>query len=104
MEGDTNGSVEQIADPLDSQGISPGQGHSGGHVKKFKPLSMLPLIALIFYDVSGGPFGIEVSRLTILFFFPSKTSSVDYSSRSLQYQSHICSGLLTFCKHFGQIL
>lgn len=26
----------------------------------FKPLSLLPLIALIFYDVSGGPFGIEV--------------------------------------------
>ena len=28
--------------------------------KHFKPLSLLPLIALIFYDVSGGPFGIEV--------------------------------------------
>ncbi len=28
---------------------------------KVKPLSLLPLIALIFYDVSGGPFGIEVS-------------------------------------------
>ncbi|GAB4813937.1 hypothetical protein N2152v2_000983 [Parachlorella kessleri] len=26
---------------------------------KVKPLSLLPLIALIFYDVSGGPFGIE---------------------------------------------
>lgn len=25
-----------------------------------KPLSLLPLVALIFYDVSGGPFGIEV--------------------------------------------
>ena len=29
--------------------------------KHFKPLSLLPLVALIFYDVSGGPFGIEVS-------------------------------------------
>lgn len=29
-------------------------------VKHFKPLSLLPLVALIFYDVSGGPFGIEV--------------------------------------------
>lgn len=24
-----------------------------------KPLTLLPLVALIFYDVSGGPFGIE---------------------------------------------
>ena len=30
-------------------------------LKHFKPLSLLPLVALIFYDVSGGPFGIEVS-------------------------------------------
>ena len=29
---------------------------------KVKPLSLLPLIALIFYDVSGGPFGIEVGQ------------------------------------------
>lgn len=28
--------------------------------ERAKPLSLLPLIALIFYDVSGGPFGIEV--------------------------------------------
>ncbi len=28
-------------------------------LQKPKPLSLLPLIALIFYDVSGGPFGIE---------------------------------------------
>lgn len=28
--------------------------------QKIKPLSLLPLVALIFYDVSGGPFGIEV--------------------------------------------
>ena len=25
-----------------------------------QPLTLLPLVALIFYDVSGGPFGIEV--------------------------------------------
>ena len=30
------------------------------HVRRFKPLSLLPLVALVFYDVSGGPFGIEV--------------------------------------------
>ena len=30
--------------------------------KHFKPLSLLPLVALIFYDVSGGPFGIEVQQ------------------------------------------
>ena len=29
-------------------------------VRRLKPLSLLPLVALIFYDVSGGPFGIEV--------------------------------------------
>ena len=28
-------------------------------VRRLKPLSLLPLVALIFYDVSGGPFGIE---------------------------------------------
>lgn len=31
-------------------------------VRRLKPLSLLPLVALIFYDVSGGPFGIEVHR------------------------------------------
>jgi hypothetical protein len=30
--------------------------------KRAKPLSLLPLVALCFYDVSGGPFGIEVRR------------------------------------------
>ena len=30
-----------------------------------QPLTLLPLVALIFYDVSGGPFGIEV-RLSML--------------------------------------
>jgi amino acid transporter len=28
-------------------------------LQKAKPLTLLPLVALIFYDVSGGPFGIE---------------------------------------------
>eukprot|EP00887_Chlorella_sp_A99_P006630 scaffold3.g6630.t1 len=28
---------------------------------RVKPLSLLPLIALIFYDVSGGPFGVEIA-------------------------------------------
>ena len=32
-------------------------------VRRLKPLSLLPLVALIFYDVSGGPFGIEVGGL-----------------------------------------
>ena len=31
--------------------------------KHIKPLSLLPLVALIFYDVSGGPFGTEVTFL-----------------------------------------
>ena len=36
---------------------------SAARKTKIKPLSLLPLIALIFYDVSGGPFGTEVSWL-----------------------------------------
>eukprot|EP00959_Pyramimonas_sp_CCMP1952_P217830 4555711-Pyramimonas_sp.AAC.1 len=27
-----------------------------------RPLTMVPLAALIFYEVSGGPFGIEVNQ------------------------------------------
>jgi hypothetical protein len=30
-----------------------------GHARK-KPLTLLPLIAIIFFEVSGGPFGTEV--------------------------------------------
>lgn len=37
--------------------------------KKPKPLTLLPLIALIFYDVSGGPFGIEVRLISLLLRF-----------------------------------
>ncbi|KAI3434372.1 hypothetical protein D9Q98_002451 [Chlorella vulgaris] len=36
-----------------------GRGGPGSLSERAKPLSLLPLIALIFYDVSGGPFGIE---------------------------------------------
>ena len=39
---------------------------SAARKTKIKPLSLLPLIALIFYDVSGGPFGTEVSSLCSL--------------------------------------
>ena len=35
-------------------------GGGGGHGGGAKPLGLLALVALIFYDVSGGPFGIEV--------------------------------------------
>ena len=31
--------------------------------KRAKPLGLLPLVALCFYDVSGGPFGIEVGTV-----------------------------------------
>ena len=37
---------------------------SAARKTKIKPLSLLPLIALIFYDVSGGPFGTEVAWLS----------------------------------------
>lgn len=39
----------------DSRAASPREQSMARH----KPLSLLPLVALIFYDVSGGPFGIE---------------------------------------------
>eukprot|EP00884_Botryococcus_braunii_P015193 jgi/Botrbrau1/23675/Bobra.55_2s0056.1 len=47
---DANASVRSTA-PL-----NPHAGH--GH-KKQRPLSLWPLVALIFFEVSGGPFGIE---------------------------------------------
>lgn len=43
-------------------------GHGGG--QRAKPLSLLPLIALIFYDVSGGPFGIEVRQGWVCMWLP----------------------------------
>lgn len=43
--------------------------------KHFKPLSLLPLVALIFYDVSGGPFGIEVRIRVSPPLLPSITTS-----------------------------
>ena len=39
--------------------LGPKREREGRH-KRAKPLALLPLVALIFYDVSGGPFGIEV--------------------------------------------
>jgi amino acid transporter len=33
--------------------------HPAHPLQRAKPLTLLPLVALIFYDVSGGPFGIE---------------------------------------------
>ncbi|KAK1626338.1 hypothetical protein QYE76_000653 [Lolium multiflorum] len=36
-------------------------GIEGESPPRWRPLTVLPLIALIFYDVSGGPFGIEDS-------------------------------------------
>jgi amino acid transporter len=38
-----------------------GGGIEGESPPRRRPLTVLPLIALIFYDVSGGPFGIEDS-------------------------------------------
>jgi hypothetical protein len=35
-------------------------GHSRGPHKRRRPLTLFPLVALIFYEVSGGPFGTEV--------------------------------------------
>jgi hypothetical protein len=44
---------------------SSSQGAGQQHPRK-KPLTLLPLIALIFFEVSGGPFGTEVSASTML--------------------------------------
>lgn len=48
---------------MQSDGISGVESPRAIHLPlpKPKPLSLLPLIALIFFDVSGGPFGIEVA-------------------------------------------
>jgi len=54
---------------------------SAARKTKIKPLSLLPLIALIFYDVSGGPFGTEVPCLC------SSCNSVQF----LQLQNVACS-------------
>ncbi len=37
-----------------------GPGSSGALQKSKRPLTLLPLIAILFYEVSGGPFGTEV--------------------------------------------
>lgn len=40
------------------------QQHALHKAKRRRPLSLLPLVAIIFYEVSGGPFGIEDSVST----------------------------------------
>lgn len=40
------------------------QHHTGLHPPRKRPLSLLPLVAIIFYEVSGGPFGSEESVST----------------------------------------
>jgi hypothetical protein len=50
---------EDLESPF--RGASPGSSVSGVHGgHRRKPLTLLPLIALIFFEVSGGPFGTEV--------------------------------------------
>lgn len=44
--------------------------------KQRKPLALLPLVAVIFYDVSGGPFGVEVSRWLKIYQFCSENQKV----------------------------
>ena len=47
------------------QATTPRGAHGGdavaGNAHSKRPLTLLPLIALIFIEVSGGPFGTEVS-------------------------------------------
>jgi amino acid transporter len=49
---------QQTAGPHSNNSKHDATNNGGIHVNK-KPLTLLPLVALIFYDVSGGPFGIE---------------------------------------------
>ena len=56
--GDDDASI-----PMLPRAPEPASGH---RIKRAKPLTLLPLVALIFYDVSGGPFGIEVSHQSLL--------------------------------------
>jgi hypothetical protein len=43
---------------VDTDDVEAPGAHSS---KKARPLTLLPLIAIIFFEVSGGPFGTEVS-------------------------------------------
>ncbi|KAL4444379.1 hypothetical protein ABPG75_012116 [Micractinium tetrahymenae] len=45
--------------PFSSSSAGSRAGSPREAMPRHKPLSLLPLVALIFYDVSGGPFGIE---------------------------------------------
>ncbi len=45
-----------------------------------QPLTLLPLVALIFYDVSGGPFGIEVRLPTLLISSAAKGLALPYAA------------------------
>jgi amino acid transporter len=65
--GQRSGSYGYCTSPNRSQGplddpfgqSSPAHRRHGGHRAKGRTLTLLPLVALIFYDVSGGPFGVE---------------------------------------------
>ena len=61
--------------------------------KSSKPLTLLPLVALIFYDVSGGPFGIEVitkpSRLPGRFSVPF-AQPLDLATCAFRSELHLC--------------
>uniref|UniRef100_A0A7I4DY35 Uncharacterized protein n=1 Tax=Physcomitrium patens TaxID=3218 RepID=A0A7I4DY35_PHYPA len=57
--GDSNGSVQEM-EPGSPKALE--SVISDLHVKRTRPkLGLVPLVALIFYEVSGGPFGVEDS-------------------------------------------
>jgi hypothetical protein len=61
---------------------SSSQGAGQQHPRK-KPLTLLPLIALIFFEVSGGPFGTEVSASTMLIHAGCAPSDLDAATAAV---------------------
>jgi hypothetical protein len=47
-----------------------------------RSLTLLPLAALIFYEVSGGPFGIEVKRQSVQTFCSKPNQIKTYAGRA----------------------
>jgi hypothetical protein len=61
------------------------------HPRK-KPLTLLPLIALIFFEVSGGPFGTEVNACTML---------IDAGRALIDLGSSCCCSVQIACQAVG---
>lgn len=50
-----------MVDPTNTDYVELGEGSSSPKLDKYQKVSVIPLVFLIFYEVSGGPFGVEDS-------------------------------------------